>query len=277
MNHMTRENIRMQQSGHPTRSTLRAALGLVLAVLGSAALAQTPALFTLNYDARYGSWTAQSVRSLTQEEAAGVYHLQAQSKVVLLGQSVSTITEDSIFTLEGGLPQTRSYSFRQTGIGARARSVEFDRSAGLARYRVKDKLGEVALQGPVYDELTTFLVLRQHLERGETDIVFDVLDRDHIETHHYRVVSDDTLPTALGDFAAVHVERVRDEGNRRRTEFWLAREHDYVLLKLEQSEPDGSDIGLDINGGVVNGQPLLPRQESPMNELEHSNDTSSAP
>ena len=274
MNHMTRDHIRMQQSGHPTRRTLRAALGLALALLGSAALAQTPALFTLTYDARYGSWAAESVRSLTQEVAADVYHLQAQSKVLLLGQSVSTITEDSIFTLEDGLPQTRSYSFKQTGIGARTRSVDFDSSAGIARYQVKDKRGEVALQGPVYDELTTFMVLRQHLERGETDIVFEVLDRDQIECHHYRVVSDDTLHTALGDFAAVHVERVREEGNKRRTEFWLAREHDYVLLKLEQSEPDGSDIGLDINGGVVNGQPLQPGQETHMNELERGSDAS---
>lgn len=250
----------------PRRSLCRC-LGLALALLGSKAQAADPALFALEYDAHFGGWGAESVRSLTQEENNGVYHMQAQSKILLLGKSVSTITEDAIFTLQDGLPQTRSYSFRQTGIGARERSVEFDYSASVARFQVKEKRGEIALEGRVHDELTTFLVLRQALERGETDIRFDVMDRDHVETHHYRVVSSEPLQTALGDFAAVHVTRLRDGNSGRSTEFWLARDYDYVLLKLEQSEPDGGSIGLEISGGTVNGMSLEALQETRLEAL----------
>lgn len=264
---MTKLNTFVQQLRNLSGSWRRCSLGLVLPLLCATAHAAEPALFALEYDARFGSWRAESVRSLTREEADGVYHMQAQSKVLLLGKSVSTITEDATFTLQDDLPLTSHYNYTQTGIGARTRSVEFDRAAGVARYQVKDKRGEVALQGQVHDELTSFLVLRQRLALGEQDIVFDVMDRDHIETHHYQVLSEQALHTALGDFDAVHVARLREEGSKRKTEFWLARDYDYVLLKLEQSEPDGSSIGLDISGGVVNGMSLQALQETHLNEL----------
>jgi len=257
---MTKDNSFLQQ--------FRLLLSLGLTLLSVAAQAADPALFALEYDARFGSWRAESVRSLTREEANGIFHMQAQSKILLLGKSVSTITEDATFTLQEGLPLTRTYKFSQTGIGARERSVVFDHAAGVARYQVKDKRGEVALQGPVYDELTTFMVLRQRLEQGEQDIVFDVMDRDRIDTHHYRVLGNEPLHTALGDFDAVHVARLRSEDSKRSTEFWLARDYDYVLLKLEQLEPDGDNIGLDITGGMVNGLSLQALQETHLAELE---------
>lgn len=266
---MTKGNDRMQQFRFQLHRIGRRAAGLALALLcGSALAADAPALFELNYDARYGSWRAESVRSLTQQERDGVYHMQAQSKVLLLGKSVSTITEDATFAWQDGLPLTSSYRYTQTGIGARTRSVEFDRAAGIARWQVKDKRGETPLQGPVFDELTSFLVLRQRLAQGERDIVFDVMDRDHVESHHYRVVSEEPLHTPLGDFAAVHVARIREEGSKRSTEFWLASDHDYVLLKLEQTEPDARSISLEITDGTVNGQALQGLPETHMNELE---------
>jgi len=236
-------------------------LGLLLALLcGTSLAADAPPLFSLNYDARYGSLRAESVRSLTQAERQGLYHMQAQSKVVVLGASVSTITENATFNWQDGLPQSLQYSYKQSGLGARERSVVFDHEARMAQWQVKNKRGEIPLEGMVFDELTAFLVLRQRLELGEQDIRFEVLDRDHVETHHYRVLSEEPLRTALGDFAVTHVARIREEGNKRRTEFWLARDHDYVLLKLEQTEPDGSTINLNIKGGSVNGTPLQARR-----------------
>lgn len=247
-------------------------LALALALPAGPARAAEPSLFDLHYDARYGSWRAESVRTLTQEETDGVYHLQAQSKILLLGRSVSTITEDAWFTWQDDLPLTQTYRYRQTGIGARERSASFDREAGVVRYQVKDKHGETAIPGPVFDELTAFLVLRHHLEQGEKEIFFEVMDRDHIETHHYRVLSDEPLHTALGDFAAVHVARIREGDSKRSTEFWLAKNHDYVLLKLAQTEPDGRNIGLEITAGTVNGAALEGSLEQHMEELERDAD-----
>lgn len=247
---------------------LRHCLALLLALVTAPLLGDTPALYNLHYDARYGSWRAESVRTMTQEIADDVYHLQAQSKILLLGRSVSTITEDSVFAWQDELPLSHSYHYEQTGIGARRRSVAFDHAAGIAQYQVKDKAGELRFNGPVFDELTAFLVLGKHLERGEKDIYFDVLDRDHVERHHYRVLSEAPLHTSLGDFAAVHVARIREGDSKRSTEFWLARDHDYVLLKLAQTEPDGRNINLEISSGEVRGQTLQALQEQHHGELE---------
>jgi hypothetical protein len=254
-------------AGRQPARKFRFGAALLMLLWGQALLAQ-PALFNLHYDARYGSWRAESVRTLTQEEADGVFHLQSQSRILLLGRSVSTITEDASFTWQDELPLPQSYKYEQTGIGARTRSAEFDHKAGRASYRVKDKQGVVQFEGRVFDELTAFLVLRSHLQRGEKDIFFDVMDRDQIETHHYRVLSDEALHTSLGDFAAVHVARIREGDSKRSTEFWLARDHDYVLLKLQQTEPDGRSINLEISSGEVLGKPLQALQELHMDELE---------
>lgn len=225
-----------------------------------------PGEFDVVYDARLGSWRAESSRSLSYDAASGLYKMQALSRIRLLGQDLVRIDEQATFSWQGELPQPLEYRFDQSGIGARERSVQFDPAQATAHYEVDDESGSWALEGPVYDELTALLAIRQQLQAGARDIAFTVLDRSRLETWRFRVLDEEVLHTDLGDFASVHVERVR-ENSERRTEFWMASDYDFLVLKLVQEEPNGRTLTLDVASATFNGEPLQGLEEQHIGEL----------
>lgn len=241
----------------------------VFALLASTLLqAGAPGEFEITYDARLGSWRAESSRNLSLDPSSGIYRMQATSSIKLLGQNLSTIREEASFRWQDDLPIPLHYNFEQSGIGARERSVAFDYALGETRFYVDNRSGSYPLSAPIYDELTAFQVIRQQLQTGASEIHFTVLDRDEPELWHFRVLTQGLLHTDLGDFTAVHLERVRGEGNKRRTEFWLASDFDYLLLKLVQEEPNGRTLTLNVASATLNGVPLSGSAEQHMNELE---------
>jgi hypothetical protein len=226
-----------------------------LATLANPAEAAAPLEFDLTYTAQLGSWRAQASRSLRKDEQTGTYHMQSHSRVMLMFKSITAIRESANFQWQGELPLALDYHFEQSGLGARERHAEFDHVAGVAHYRVNKDSGNLKLDTPTYDPLTSNLVVRQQLLAGESEIFVEVLDRNKIETWHFRVVGETMLQTELGQFAAVHVERVRQD-SKRHTEFWLAKDHDYILLQLVQEEPNGRILRLDISEASLNGVAL---------------------
>jgi len=217
--------------------------------------ASAPLEFDITYTAKLGNWRAQSSRSLRRDEQTGVYHMQARSSVSLLLKSLTTIRESASFHWQGELPLPLDYHFEQSGLGARERHAEFDHDGDVAHYRVNNDSGSLQMDAPAYDPLTSNLVVRQQLVAGESEIFVEVMDRNKIETWHFRVVGETMLQTELGEFAAVHVERVRQD-SKRHTEFWLAKDHDYILLQLVQEEPNGRILRLDISQASLNGVSL---------------------
>ena len=107
------------------------------------------------------------------------------------------------------------------------------------------------LDGPAFDDLSGYLVAKEQLTQGKKEARFDVVDRGEIREHHYRIVNRVTLDTPLGKIKAVHLERIRGEDSARKTEIWLAPDHDYLLLKLVQTEPDGDTIQLSIRSATL--------------------------
>lgn len=253
---------------HAIATTLRQLVLLAACALPAAGLlaAPPPGEFEVVYDARLGSWRAESSRSLRYDATDGVYHMQALSRIRLLGQDLVRIDEQARFGWQGELPKPLAYHFNQSGIGARERRVEFDWPQNIARYQVDKDSGVLRLEGTVYDELTAVLAIREQLLAGNSDIAFTVLDRSRLETWRFRVLDEEVLHTDLGDFASVHVERVR-ENSERRTEFWMATDYDYLVLKLVQEEPNGRVLTLNVTSASYNGTPLEGLQEQHMGEL----------
>jgi hypothetical protein len=50
----------------------------------------------------------------------------------------------------------------------------------------------------------------------------------------------------MGAIDAVRVDRVRDSGGGRSTQFWLSAEHGYVPVRMLQKEPDGESIEMRV-------------------------------
>lgn len=230
----------------------------VLLLTGTlAASAAEPHPFELGYKVKYGGLNAESVRKLIALPQGG-YHMEAETDMRILGVSVSTIRESADFGWQDELPVPLAYSYEQTGLGSRSRNLVFDMDAGNVQFMVDEESGSLPLELPLYDDLSSFLVLRQQLATGNEDITFEVVDRNEVKDYHYRIIDREALDTELGTFSAVHLERIRDVDSERTTEFWLADQHDYILLKLLQVEPGGREILLELNSAVLDGELLRP-------------------
>ncbi len=212
--------------------------------------------FTLNYKASYGSFDAAAVRSLGRASDSTNWEMKSKVEVKLLGTTASSIEETSTFSWLNDVAVTSHYDYVQKGIGKRQRKLEFVAGGQSANYTVNDKSGVLTFTAPAFDNLTSGLMLRKHLQNGETDISFTVADKAEATPQNYQVVGKESIVVPAGTFSTVHVKRVRDGDSKRTTDLWLASEHDYVLVKMLQSEPDGDAISLQLKSGVVGGKNL---------------------
>lgn len=228
-----------------------AGLVLACAVLVPPAHAEPPRPFSATYNASYEGIRAGAQRSLTFDEATGQYTMSSTVELTLFGSSLTRIDERSNFLWvdEGPLPQ--HYEFVQSGFGARRRSVDFDHENGVANFAINDQRGQLALDGPAFDDLSGYLAAKEQLMQGKTEARFNVVERGEIREHHYRIVGHVVLDTPIGKIDAVHLARIRGEDSARKTEIWLAPDHDYLLLKLVQTEPGGNTIELSIRSATL--------------------------
>jgi hypothetical protein len=218
--------------------------------------AAPPVPFEITYSARYDSFEAEASRYLRYDTQNSVYQLQTRIALTLLGQTLYSVTEESKVRWEADHPVPLAYKYVQGGLSTRSRSITFDYETNSAHFIVDSREGTVPLNGPVFDDLSSYLAMREQLTTGNKDVMFEVLDKDTIKTYHYQVEDETILNTALGKFTAVKLARIRDDNPKRKTEIWLAKDHDFILLKLVQEEPNNHTIRLDITGGVLNGEAL---------------------
>ncbi len=215
------------------------------------AQAVPPRTFFASYDASYEGISADAERSLVFNPSSGKYTLSSTVELTLFGSSLTKIDERSEFLWVDEKPLPQHYEFEQKGFGSRSRSVDFDHNRMRARFRVNDNHGSLKLDGPAFDDLSGYLVAKEQLIQGAVEVRFNVVDRGEIREHYYKVIEQVTLDTPLGRMDAVHLERVRAEDSARKTDIWLAEDHDYLLLKLVQTEPDGSTIELSIRSATL--------------------------
>ncbi len=233
----------------------------LLMLLLTVALAQPPLAlaadlqpFTLNYKASYGSFDAAAVRSLSPQPASNSWEMRSKVEVKLLGSTLVSVEESSTFNWKNELAVPSKYEYVQKGLNKRQRKLEFAANGQSASYTINDKSGVLTLMPPVFDNLTSGLMLRKHVLNGETDINLTVADKEEVSPQSYQVVGTETTVIPAGTFNTVHIKRIRDSDSKRTTDIWLAPDHDYVMVKLLQTEPDGNTISLQLKSGTIGGQ-----------------------
>jgi hypothetical protein len=226
-------------------------VALFVTTVATAAHAAPPRPFVTSYDASYEGISADAERSLVHDAATDQYILSSTVELTLFGSSLTRIDERSDFLWVDEKPLPQHYQFIQSGFGARTRSVDFDHAKMAAHFSVNENEGTLTLDGPAFDDLSGYLVAKEQLAQGKKEVRFNVVDKGEIREHHYKVVDNQTLTTPIGRIEAVHIERVRGEDSARKTDIWLAPDHDYLLLKLVQTEPDGSTIELSIRTATL--------------------------
>lgn len=176
---------------------------------------------------------------------------------------VASISELSVFTLDKGAFLPVSYHYSRGGLGkSKEINLDFDWQQKQVMGTYRDESVNLPLNRGLLDKSTYQLALQHDVADGETSMSYQVVDGDEVETYDFRVLGEERVRTKAGLIDAVKVERVRDPTkSSRKTMFWLAKDWNYLLVRLHQVEKDGKEYQIMLKEGEVAGRQVKGKTE----------------
>ena len=211
-----------------------------------------PALFEASYTASAGGFTASAQRSLSKIEKER-FLLENTMEVVVMGATLLEAKESSVFTWQADAIIPYAYRYKQSGLSQSRQQASFDYANNAITSIDDGEVSQLHLINGIMDKLGYQLGLRQAIQKQEPKLLFSVVDGDEIEVYEFRVARSEVLETPVGKLNTVRVERLHEPGSDRETVFWLAKDWDYLLIKLSQTRNNGTASELMLERASVNG------------------------
>lgn len=216
----------------------------VLADTGAAAVAKTstPTPFEAQYTATYnGSEFENLVTRKLERLPDGTYKHSYTGDHLLY-----FLHEESIVDMKGCTTQPLRYvSKRGNFFRKREKTVDFDWKQQTARFNDEGTKGQFKLEPETVDPMSVYLRIACQVTSELGTLTFPETDDNHIEQREYRLLGKETLDTASGKIETVRIERVH-KNKKRQTYIWLMASNPVVVVRVRQTDTDGSVYSLDL-------------------------------
>lgn len=93
------------------------------------------------------------------------------------------------------------------------------------------------LKEKMQDQLSQHFQLHFDLKNKKAPYTYEVAGIKKTKTYTFQILREETIKTPIGDFATIKVEHISNN-QERKTNFWLAKDYDYLIIKLEQFRKD---------------------------------------
>ena len=210
-----------------------------------------PALlpYTAEYRISYDGLSTTADRTLRKD--GDIWHLAQDASIFFLKVSEEARVEAS----SSGL-RTQQYDYRNSVSSKRNQHIVFDWDAGVVADRQAKKPWQKPLSGNLTDQLGSQLQLRAALVSGRFQDGFEqtIVNKGKIKTYQYQLLGEEKVESALGTVGTVKLRRHR-EGSSAEAIIWLAKEWNYLIVKLEQIEDDDA-FSLELLSAKLDGQQL---------------------
>lgn len=188
------------------------------------------------------SINGSAVRSLEQQEdGSWLYRFDVDSFIADIRESVTLNWEDGQV-----IPQRYRYTLKGFAVRNRSRAIDFNWPAEAVNGSFDGNTFSHEAEAGALDPLSFQLQLMQDLKAGKRDMRYAVVDRSGYDYDRFAVIGEEAVDSELGQLDTVKVEKVRGEGSKRETLMWFAPELDYLLIRLVQTEPDGTRYEVNI-------------------------------
>ena len=196
------------------------------------------ATYTNRVDAAI-SFSGEATRELKQLDE------QTWEVSVEASAMMANLLESSRIKLEDGQILPIQYDYKRKILTRnREAQLRFDWDAGHVTTDIDDKPWRMAIEPGIHDKLSYQLQMPFDLKAGLTTLEYVVADGGQKQVYRFQVTGEDEVETPAGTYTAVRVERDRGEGSDRETLIWFAPELDYLVVRLEQVEPNGNRFAL---------------------------------
>lgn len=219
----------------------------IAALLLSTSLSSTASTLVLEpYRATYTnrvdaaiSFSGEAVRELKQLENAE-WELSVEASAMM-----ANIRESSRVKLDSDFIFPLQYDYyRRILTRKRTAQLRFDWDANFVITDIDDKPWRMSIEPGIHDKLSYQLQMPADLKKGLHTLEYAVADGGQIQTYRFQVTGEEQVETPAGNFRAIRVERDRGKGSDRETLIWFAPELDYLVVRLEQIEPNGNRYAL---------------------------------
>lgn len=151
------------------------------------------------------------------------------------------VEEISTWTLVDNMIQPRHYLYQRSG-GKKDKYLKLDFDWKTQQLSIDDKNypWQLALEPLTLDKLVYQLALMMDLDKGKNQYNYRIADGGKIKTYTIDVIDEETVTTPLGRIKTIKLKRLRDETSKRQTVLWCAPALNYLPVKLEHTEKDGT-------------------------------------
>ncbi|WP_339806696.1 DUF3108 domain-containing protein [uncultured Marinobacter sp.] len=193
------------------------------------------------------SINGSAVRSLQQQDdGSWIYRFDVDSFLADIKESVTFRWEDGQV-----IPQRYRYTLEGFAIRNRSRVLEFNWPSEAISGSFDGNTFSLDTEPEALDPLGFQLQLSQDLKAGKTDMRYAVVDKGGYDYDRFAVIGEEVVDSKVGSVNTVKVEKVRGEGSKRETLMWFAPELDYLLIRLVQTEPDGTRYEVNIESADI--------------------------
>ena len=215
---------------------------------------KTPAAQTskiLPYEAEYkissNSLTTTATRSLSKQ--GNNWQLSQRAKLMFIKVSEESIIEDGAM----GLRPLR-YEYSNSFSSKQDQKINFDWPRALASDKKYRKPWSAPLTAGTFDQLSAQLQMRQALISGrfDTTMVQTVVNRGKHKTYRVEKMGEEVIDSPVGKLNTVKLRRSREDSDSE-TIVWLAKDWNYLIVRLEQTDEDDT-YSLELLSATLNGK-----------------------
>ena len=184
---------------------------------------------------------ARIIRSLERLDE-NIYEYRSETKTVGLVSLFKKvhIVETSNLMVQDHLLQPVLYSYKRTGDKKkRDVSIEFNWHGRKIKNTINGDFWHMPIEPAVMDKLLYQLAIMYDLQNGHTPDTYLIADGGGIKTYRFERLGEETVETPLGSFNTIKMLRHKP-GSSRRSVFWCAPELNFLQVKVEHTEKDGS-------------------------------------
>ena len=77
-----------------------------------------------------------------------------------------------------------------------------------------------------------------------------------IKNFSFQMVGFEVLNTQVGSLRTVKIEQIEKKKHKKKTYIWFAKDYDYLLVRLKQTQKDGQTYQIDLTAADINGKTL---------------------
>ncbi|MEJ2379806.1 MAG: DUF3108 domain-containing protein [Gammaproteobacteria bacterium] len=236
-------------------SLLTAAAVLLPAAL-PAADSQLMPDFAAHYTAYKGSFRiATSTVHLTRNGDRYTYASFTEPAGILALFRSDTVTESSVLEYRNGRILPLHYRYLLDGRKRKDVRLEFHWDRNQVTNTVKGRSWTMHVPDGALDKFSVQLAVMRDLADGRTKLDYDIADGGKLKNYRFKILGTEQITTRAGTFNTVKLMRIR-ENKKRKTYMWAAPKLDYLLIRIQHIETNGSRFHMDLDqvGGPLKRQ-----------------------